>query len=280
VTHSPYCGECGQRVADPDPTLREFIEELAGELLHWDGKLGSTLNTLARRPGALTLEYVAGRRASFISPLRLYLTASVLYFFLAAIAPEGPGEKPLVQFTASDTARAAAEARGGLVVSSSTTPTDTSTPRDLGARIERRIEQGVAHAAQSPKEFVARVRDGMGTVVFLIVPAFAFAVGMAYRRQRRHFPQHLVFALHVHAVAFLGFSLVALAHFTMQPRVVLTVQTLVTATLLYYIVAALRRVYGGTIGQTVAKTVALGLVYLGFFGVGMVALVTYGFYTS
>jgi hypothetical protein len=43
---------------------------------------------------------------------------------------------------------------------------------------------------------------------------------------------------------------------------------------------ALRRVYGGSIGGTIAKTLALGLVYLCFFGAGMVVLVLYGFYTT
>lgn len=275
-----YCAACGQRVSDPDPTLRELVEEMAGELLHWDGKLWSTLKTLIRSPGALTLEYVVGKRASYISPLRLYLTASVVYFFLAAVAPENASDKPLVQFTASDSAKAEAQRAGGLVVSSSRTPTDTALPPGVGARFERRIERGVAHAASNPREFIAKIRDNMGTVVFLVVPAFAFAVGIAYGTQRRHFPQHLVFALHVHAVAFLGFALAALARFTRWQPVVRTIDALVFAMLLAYVVMALRRVYGGSLGGTIAKTLALGLVYLVFFGAGMVALVLYGFYTT
>lgn len=253
---------------------------MAGELLHWDGKLWATLKTLIRSPGTLTLEYVAGKRVSFISPLRLYLTASVVYFFLVAIAPERSTDRPLIQFTASDTARAEAQRKGGFVVSSSGAPSDTAPSRDLGTRLERRIERGVAHAAANPREFTGRIRDSLGTVVFIIVPAFAFAVGVAYRRQRRHFPQHLVFALHVHAVAFIGFALGALARFTPWGPLVRATDALVFAGLLGYVVLALRRVYGGSLGGTIAKSLALGLLYLCFFGAGMVALVLYGFYTT
>jgi Protein of unknown function (DUF3667) len=279
-TTAQYCAECGQRVTDPDPTLRELVEEMAGELLHWDGKLWSTLKTLIRWPGALTLEYVAGKRASYISPLRLYLTASVVYFFLAAVAPESASEKPLVRFTASDSARDAAQHENGIVVSTARAASDTTPVGGVGARFERRIEQGVAHAAASPREFTAQVRGNIEPVVFIIVPAFAFAVGIAYGSQRRHFPQHLVFALHVHAVAFLGFALVALARFTPWQPLVSTMEWVVFTGLLTYVVMALRRVYGGSIGATIAKTLALGLVYLCFFGAGMVALVLYGFYTT
>lgn len=253
---------------------------MAGELLHWDGKLWSTLKALIRSPGALTLAYVAGRRVSYISPLRLYLTASVVYFFLAAVAPEAASDKPLVRFTASDSARVEAQRENGLVVSTAGSSADTTAPSGVGARVERRIERGVAHAAANPREFSARVRDNIGTVVFIVLPAFAFAVGIAYGRQRRHFPQHLVFALHVHAVAFLSFALAELARFTRWQPLVRTIDALVFAALLAYVVMALRRVYGGSIGGTIAKTLALGLVYLCFFGAGMVALVLYGFYTS
>lgn len=38
-------------------------------------------------PGKLTVETLRGRRASYIKPLRLYLSASVLYFLIAAAAP-------------------------------------------------------------------------------------------------------------------------------------------------------------------------------------------------
>src|SRR5688500_10163226 len=155
---SRYCSECGQRVADPDPTLREMTEELASEVLHWDGKLWTTFATLVRHPGALTLAYVAGKRASYVSPLRLYLTASVLYFLLAAVAPERAGEASAIHFTTSDSARAAAQSEGGLVVSATRGPGDSATAAELGQRVERRIEQGVERAAKDPKQFGARIR--------------------------------------------------------------------------------------------------------------------------
>src|SRR4051794_11343965 len=85
-----YCPECGQRATDPDPTLREFLQELASEFLNWDGKLFTTFRMLFTKPGALTQEYLIGRRTSFISPLRLYLTCSVLFFFVKAVIPEAP----------------------------------------------------------------------------------------------------------------------------------------------------------------------------------------------
>ena len=85
-----YCPECGQAEIDSDPTLREFLHELAEEFLHWDGKLVKTFRLLVMRPGSLTCEYLAGKRVRFISPLRVYLTCSLLFFFVSAIVPLVP----------------------------------------------------------------------------------------------------------------------------------------------------------------------------------------------
>lgn len=85
-----YCGECGQRDIEPRPTMRELLHEVAEELLGWDGKLVRTFRLLIAKPGALTKEYLAGKRASYISPLRVYLACSVIAFFVAAVTPDPP----------------------------------------------------------------------------------------------------------------------------------------------------------------------------------------------
>ena len=41
-----FCPACGQAATDPDPTLREFLNELAAEFFLWDGKLLTTFRLL------------------------------------------------------------------------------------------------------------------------------------------------------------------------------------------------------------------------------------------
>ena len=60
----PYCSGCGERAFDAEAlTLRHFlVHTVAHELLHVDGTLWRTLRLLFTRPGALALEFGAGRR--------------------------------------------------------------------------------------------------------------------------------------------------------------------------------------------------------------------------
>lgn len=82
-----FCPECGQRDIPPYPSVRELATDAFAEFSGWDGRLAATLRGLVEHPGLLTREFLEGRRARYISPVRLYLTASVVYFVLAASAP-------------------------------------------------------------------------------------------------------------------------------------------------------------------------------------------------
>ena len=87
----PFCSQCGQNAAPPHPSVHELAHDALEQFAHWDGKVGATLRCLIARPGALTCDVLAGRRARYVSPLRLYLTCSVVYFLLSASAPSGAG---------------------------------------------------------------------------------------------------------------------------------------------------------------------------------------------
>jgi hypothetical protein len=75
-----YCASCGKKNPRDDLTLREFLGEGTHELTHWDGKVPRTLTTVLLKPGLLSLDYLAGRRARWLPPLRVYLICSVAYF--------------------------------------------------------------------------------------------------------------------------------------------------------------------------------------------------------
>src|SRR5687767_8361272 len=76
-----YCGACGQAAPSPtDYSLRAYAADLLGQLTSADGKAVRTLWALVARPGALTDDHLAGRRARYLTPLQLFLLVNVLLF--------------------------------------------------------------------------------------------------------------------------------------------------------------------------------------------------------
>jgi hypothetical protein len=75
----PYCSQCGQH-AHVHRTLSAFFHDLVHGVLHFEGKIWRTLPLLALRPGELTRRYIDGQRASFVSPIALFLFSVFLMF--------------------------------------------------------------------------------------------------------------------------------------------------------------------------------------------------------
>jgi hypothetical protein len=75
----PHCHQCGQR-GHVHRTLGAFFHDLVHGVLHFEGKTWRTLPLLAWRPGKLTREYIDGRRASYVSPIALFLFVVFLTF--------------------------------------------------------------------------------------------------------------------------------------------------------------------------------------------------------
>jgi hypothetical protein len=77
-----YCSVCGQENIEPQETFWQLVSHFVYDLFHYDGKVLSTLKTLIFKPGLLTREYVRGRRASYLHPIRLYIFISAVFFII------------------------------------------------------------------------------------------------------------------------------------------------------------------------------------------------------
>jgi hypothetical protein len=93
-----FCPACGQSVKEVSRPWTEFARETLAELADFDGRMLVSMRLLLMQPGFLTMEYIAGRRVSYTSPLRLYLVISLVFFlvlplFLPAFSSTNPEHK-------------------------------------------------------------------------------------------------------------------------------------------------------------------------------------------
>jgi hypothetical protein len=80
-----FFAPCGpQHVDDDDLSVRRVSREVVDEVLNVDGRIVSSLTLLITRPGQLTVDYLEGRRARHLPPLRLFLIISAVYFLAEA----------------------------------------------------------------------------------------------------------------------------------------------------------------------------------------------------
>ncbi|MBC7992078.1 MAG: DUF3667 domain-containing protein [Rhizobacter sp.] len=255
-----YCPACGQETALHPPTLREFVHEFVGHYVALEGALWRTLAMLLGRPGRLTREYLAGRRRRYVLPLRMFLTASFLFFVALKLLPSS-----LDEATPSDirTVTPAAPAPGAGA-SSPEPALKIVRPVDCGgagepacAAVEGFVNNVGTRFNADPLGFVKRKRSQLvgaaPYAAFLLLPVFAGIVALAYRSRRMTYGEHVVFSLHLHSFWFIALLLIALL-----PR---AVGEVIWWLIPLYATWAMHAVYRGRWGPTLLRAAFVSVAY-------------------
>lgn len=234
VFRGRYCPACGERrLRREDLSARHFVAESVQALTDVDSTLLRTFGALARRPGKLTAEYLAGRRTRYLRPVQVFVLCNILYFFLQPLA----GFNPLTL-----------RLEGHLH------------HLPYSGAVRPMVVAEVARRGIDPREYAllfdATIASQAKVLVFLFIPLFALLLHAAHLRSRRYFAEHLVFATHFVAVFLLLILLLsALLHLGTRAAGVLRgavaasldddlAVALLLAMLVAYLYPALRRVYG------------------------------------
>jgi hypothetical protein len=77
-----YCPHCGQENIEAKETFWHLVSHFFNDITHFDGKFFSTSKNLLIKPGFLSSEYSAGKRVSYLNPIRMYLFTSAIFFLL------------------------------------------------------------------------------------------------------------------------------------------------------------------------------------------------------
>ncbi len=82
IVHGKFCHKCGQKNIEIKENFWHLTTHLVADIFHYDSKFFTTLKYLIFRPGFLTKEYLKGKRASYLHPIKMYVFTSAIFFIL------------------------------------------------------------------------------------------------------------------------------------------------------------------------------------------------------
>ena len=82
ILEGHYCHNCGQENLQIRESFGHMMNHAISDYFHFDHQFFHTLKPLLFKPGYLTNEYMAGRRAQYLHPVKMYIFISVVYFLL------------------------------------------------------------------------------------------------------------------------------------------------------------------------------------------------------
>jgi hypothetical protein len=248
------------------PGAMQFVLQALETLTHADSRLWRTLTLLWFRPGKLTLEFIEGRRISYLPPVRLYFVSSVLFFALVSVSPPRTALIRLIHVTHQQQISPATCSNWNFFRHHAWTQRVTHI-------CEKRIHNNgvnLLHAAI----------DTMPDAMFVFVPLIALSHRLMYSRPRHLYAEHLVFFLHVHAFCFSMMTVWMVlpllgAIWPGSWSIPIWLTCTVFSAMPAYGAMALKRVFRKNWFATVARTLALLSIYIFASGVMIVGVLTY-----
>ncbi|HEY9112737.1 MAG TPA: DUF3667 domain-containing protein [Rhodanobacteraceae bacterium] len=240
--YGKYCYACGQPIQGLVRHFSSVMSDVADSLLNVDERLFRTVGPLYLRPGKLTLDYFAGRRARYVTPFRLVFFLAIIAFFGVQLTVRSGTVQPPEQVRTTTTSPA-----GGASVSLVPTPKEGGSKSDDGVFAHGSITindktiwnrdtkplkvawlpdalntwlndlmgnaQQQLHAmnsgsfgskAEARRKFTLGMFSAAPTVLFILLPVFALLLKIFYIFKRRLYMEHLIVAMHSHAFLMLS----------------------------------------------------------------------------
>ncbi|MGI4747557.1 MAG: DUF3667 domain-containing protein [Janthinobacterium lividum] len=175
-----WCHQCGQKAGPQHRSLLHLGAELFETLTHADSRFWRTLTRLVWRPALLTRDYLEGRRAREIPPLRLFLVMLFLLFGIDSLTHEAVDFAPLHD---------KAGAQINLKIDSVTIQNHPQVTHWL----HRHLHQAFDH----PDEVMTVVREWSERFTILMLPVAGCMLWLLYLVPRRiSLYDHMIVSIH------------------------------------------------------------------------------------
>ncbi len=228
--HVRFCSHCGQENKVPRESFWSLLFHFLEDIFHFDGKLFSSIRILFSRPGFLTQDYLNGRRATYLHPIRFYLFTSAL-FFLCLTYVFHPLEKHLEKDIPKSQGKNDDSILNALSLQmeqdDGVNPISFEAYLALQAKLpvakrDSEFEQNIikqfyrlGKEYQSTDQLISALLETMlhkiSTVLFIALPFLAFILYLLFIRKKNfYFMHHGIFVLHLATSFFLVLFIVEL----------------------------------------------------------------------
>ena len=319
-----FCQNCGQENLEIKESFGHMMNHAISDYFHFDHQFFGTLKPLLFKPGFLTIEYLNGRRASYLHPVKMYIFISVVYFLLAAQFPKNPIKaevkpatidqikKQAIQLS-KDTINYKTEVerqgainrlyhKNGYKLLKNKLLKDTSIheiifEENSGLKLIPSIPTTNYHEyLEQQSKLPAVERDlwitkyitvkaiqlynkkiNINEVVnetlshnfpkfmFLILPFFALILSITFRKTKRFYVEHLIYAFHLTSFIYLILTVNILVRFIL-PKSWLMVENIISMAIFlyifFYIYRSLKVFYNRNWFRTILKMVGMSISYL------------------
>lgn len=245
----PFCATCGQEQKE----LKKYIWTLTGDffddVFKLDSRASRSLFAIFFKPGFLTAEYFAGRRARYVPPVRLYLVISFLFFFILPLFMQMLPKEMNQIVIAGEDGQPTENWRDELDENPGNVRLDWLTEEEnkkLTKKLNTQLSKVLDQLQEDPASVFMEFMDLLSAVIFFLLPVFAILLKLTYLGSGLYYSEHLLLSIHNHCFLFLALfttSVLGFAEGTSIGPIADVIESAIVIWIPIYIYLSMRRVY-------------------------------------
>lgn len=285
-----YCPHCGQRNNKLQLHMKYFLGDFISSSFNIDSKIIRTLRLLIFYPGKLSREFLSGKRASYVPPVRLYIVISLVYFsFLSLLSSDivqieqDNPKKSATQNAIADTMlpdtivnqekmQEGAHQKDAIIKLSnldelidakadSLSTEDAILKNKWKKMAQKRLKR--LTTKEGRHDFVELLRKYISIGMFILMPLTALIFFLLFYRNT-FYVQHLVFVLHLQSMMYILFILMNVIDLLFKHS---STSLLNTFLFLFVLFIWIKKFYEISWGKTIWKSFLFLILYGFSFGI-------------
>jgi hypothetical protein len=288
-----FCHVCGQENLEIKESFGHMVNDIVSDYFHFDHQFFQTIRPLLFKPGFLTNEYMAGRRGSYLHPVKMYIFISVVYFLVifqtghkvvdldnnqgktaTKTEQNKPGsiniayKRPGAQTGGVMGKSKVFSVHGDTTIKQYTDDQAKLPPKQRDGwfdRImsERFIGYNEKYGKLAAEEFSEDIQHNIPKMMFVVLPIVALMLAITFRKNNKFYVEHLIYTLHLHCFIFLFVAILVLLEIPFPDNSNFTqwLGLLAGVYIVWYIYRSLRVVYHRTVTRTITKLIGLLISY-------------------
>lgn len=215
-----FCPHCGQENSDSRHRFHHLFTHFFFDFIHYDSAFWRTTKHLFLSPAKVSVDYMAGKRRSYVNPFSFYIFVSFVAFLVPSLLPDGPSKEKNPEVTKE--LKVAMAERDSLIENEGRGLFDTS-------RIDsayRSLPPGEQHLSadgsvyKSGLAILQNIQDkergekaleffihNISKVLFIYMPIFAFWLWLFNNKKKRYYFDSGIFTLHFFSVLLLSITI-------------------------------------------------------------------------
>ncbi|MDR0542300.1 MAG: DUF3667 domain-containing protein [Dysgonamonadaceae bacterium] len=185
-----FCPQCGQENVETHRRFHSLFIHFFEDFIHYDSQFWRTIKDLFL-PAKLTQAYLAGKRKTYVPPVKLYIFISFLVFFISFILPD------MDKTDSKDKPSKSGKPSVKMIEIEINNQTEEDTGKNFIEKLAHELAGDLNDQERNRKEEIKEALiHHFPKAIFLYMPVFSFWLWVFHSKKKWFYFDHGIYTLH------------------------------------------------------------------------------------